>query len=145
MNARRARIEVLHGQRDLADRRGRTDVGVVPERDDQRTVGAAGEERPLRGAGEALLAELMEQRERVEGGLGDTPRSEQPEASVERRLHHTLLLEDVGEGPVGHVLDESVALADRLREPGTHAACAVAGPPTRNRGSTALSARAVWS
>ena len=32
-----------------------------------------------------------------------------------------------------------------FRKSGTHAACAVAGPPMRSRGETALIARAVWS
>ncbi len=63
---------------------------------------------------------LMQRAEDVERGLGDVVRGHQPEAAVERRAHHALLLEDVGERPVGHALREAVAEADVVRQPRAH-------------------------
>jgi hypothetical protein len=62
----------------------------------------------------------MQHREGAERGLRDAVDRDQAEAAVERRLDHAALLEDVGEGPVAHQVDEPVALADRGGQIGAH-------------------------
>ena len=52
-------------------------------------------------AQQALALELLEEGERPEGGLGNTPIGHQAKAAVEGGEGHALLLEHVAEGPVG--------------------------------------------
>jgi len=56
----------------------------------------------------------------AEGGLGDAAFGDDAVTTVEGRLDNSLLLEDVGEGPVGHDVNFAIALADGVGEPGTH-------------------------
>ena len=62
----------------------------------------------------------MQHGERVERGLVDAVLRDQPEAAVERRLHHALFLEHVGERPVAHDLHLAGALADGVGQPRPH-------------------------
>ena len=52
-------------------------------------------------AQQALALELLEEGERPEGGLGNTPIGHQAKAAVEGGEGHALLLEHVAKGPVG--------------------------------------------
>ena len=63
---------------------------------------------------------LCRMRKTLSDGLGDVVGGDQAEAAIERRAHHALLLEDVGEGPVVHALGQAVAEADIVGEPRAH-------------------------
>src|ERR1017187_2998468 len=52
--------------------------------------------------------------------LGNAVFSQQPVASVERSLDHSLLLENVREGPIGHHVYKAITLAGCARQPRTH-------------------------
>ncbi len=62
----------------------------------------------------------MQQLEDVECGFGKVIDGDQPKASEERLLDHTLFLENIGEGPIGHHVDFAVAFPDGVGQPGAH-------------------------
>src|SRR5581483_568696 len=54
------------------------------------------------------------------GGLWDPARGNKSEPSVEGLFYDTLLFEHVRECPIRHLVNQTITLADGVRQPGTH-------------------------
>src|ERR1700736_6460494 len=92
----------------------------IPHGDGERAIFAASDQNGVRLYIETRLAQLMEHREIVEGSLGNAVFREQAEATIERRFNDSLLFEHVGERPITHAVDQSIALSNGVSQPRSH-------------------------
>ncbi len=88
----------FESQRDCLGVAGLLGRSIVPDCDDERAVLLARNQGSIGIQSEALVAELMQNFEGGEGGLGNPIFGEQAETAVVKRLlHHALFFEHVGE------------------------------------------------
>src|ERR1700737_1571179 len=92
----------------------------VPDRNCERAVLTASYESRIRLHIQAGIAKPMQDCEIVEGGFGNAVLGEQAEPSIKRCFDYSLFFEYVGEGPVAHAVDQSVALSNSTAHPGPH-------------------------
>src|ERR1700676_500317 len=92
----------------------------IPDSDCQQAIFAASDQSGIRLHIEASLPQLMKHREIVEDRFGNAVFREQAEAAIERRLNYSLLFEHVGERPIAHAVDKSIALSNGVSEPRSH-------------------------
>jgi len=93
---------------------------IVPYRNSERAIFSARDQSRIGIYFQPLVAQFMQQLERIKCWLGNAVRCDQPEPTVERRLHHSLLLENIGEGPILHDVDQTIALPYGVGKPWPH-------------------------